>query len=526
MNINMQEESSNRKSIFREEAVEVLLESVASVEDSSTQLLAARIISNLGGTYAWTGEPYTVAWLVKRAGLTSHFHRNLIKNVDWLDQSLQDDSIDIWSRRIARNIIKFGNLVFHALEEGLKSKSKRVSCDCLTAIALLGREIAKCPDSVRYPACEILLSGIEQFLHPGFELEERLLACYCIYNYTSHIGMQKLVNFSEGVRESLRRLSGITWMAEELLKVAVYFCPNKLRISCVHTQILEAGQKFSGAVTALIFYRGQLYSGHSDGSIKVWDIKGQSAALVWNIKEHKRAVTGFSLFEPGDALLSGSADKTIRVWRMIKRKVVCIEVIVTKEPIQSIDSFGKNIFITTQSHKMKVIDEARIIKDICKNKQVKCIKEAQGKVYIGCMDSSIQELSITKKLEREIKTPTKSWIWMHNRSINSITVYKDWLYSASAIVEGSNIKDWKRRRDPQISIVTAKGAKVLAIGVVEDFVYLNCSSSSSTLQIWLRETKQKVGRLSAGSRITSLLTANDIIFCGTEMGSIKGWIPL
>lgn len=174
----------------------------------------------------------------------------------------------------------------------------------------------------------------------------------------------------------------------------------------------------------------------------------------------------------------------------------------------------------------QVIDEARIIKDICKNKQVKCIKEAQGKVYIGCMDSSIQELSITKKLEREIKTPTKSWIWMHNRSINSITVYKDWLYSASAIVEGSNIKDWKRRRDPQISIVTAKGAKVLAIGVVEDFVYLNCSSSSSTLQIWLRETKQKVGRLSAGSRITSLLTANDIIFCGTEMGSIKGWIPL
>lgn len=89
MNINMQEESSNRKSIFREEAVEVLLESVASVEDSSTQLLAARILSNLGGTYAWTGEPYTVAWLVKRAGVTSHFHRNLIKNVDWLDQSLQ-----------------------------------------------------------------------------------------------------------------------------------------------------------------------------------------------------------------------------------------------------------------------------------------------------------------------------------------------------------------------------------------------------------------------------------------------------
>lgn len=39
--------------------------------------------------------------------------------------------------------------------------------------------------------------------------------------------MQKLVHFSEGVRESLRRLSSITWMAEELLKVADYLQPDK-----------------------------------------------------------------------------------------------------------------------------------------------------------------------------------------------------------------------------------------------------------------------------------------------------------
>lgn len=42
-----------------------------------------------------------------------------------------------------------------------------------------------------------------------------------------HEGMQKLTQFSEGVRESLRRLSSVTWMAEELLKVADYYMPNK-----------------------------------------------------------------------------------------------------------------------------------------------------------------------------------------------------------------------------------------------------------------------------------------------------------
>lgn len=45
----------------------------------------------------------------------------------------------------------------------------------------------------------------------------------------------------------------------------------------------------------------------------MWDIKGQSATLVWDIKEHSKAVTCFTHFEPGDSLLSGSADKTIRV---------------------------------------------------------------------------------------------------------------------------------------------------------------------------------------------------------------------
>lgn len=40
------------------------------------------------------------------------------------------------------------------------------------------------------------------------------------------VGMQKVVHSSEGVRESLRRLSNVSWMAEELHKVADYYLPN------------------------------------------------------------------------------------------------------------------------------------------------------------------------------------------------------------------------------------------------------------------------------------------------------------
>ncbi|KAG1371264.1 putative E3 ubiquitin-protein ligase LIN-1 [Cocos nucifera] len=519
-------EHSSGKSVFKEEAMEVLLESVASEEDCSTQTLAAFILSNLGGTYSWTGEPYTAAWLVKRAGLTSVHHRHMIRKVDWSDPCLQDGQSNAWSAKSARGVIRIGRSVFNALARGIQSRIKSVSRDCLICITWLGSEMAVMgPSRIRYYACEILLSEITQFLHPGSGLDERILACLSVYNYTSGKGKQKLMNFSEGLRESLRRLSGYTWMAEELLKVTDYFLPTKPHVSCVHTQILEVDHLGSGAATALIFYKGQLCAGYSDGSIKVWDVKGQRAMFVLEVKEHKRPVTCFTLFEPGDSLLSGSSDKTVRVWKMIQRKLECVEVIEMKDPIQKVDTCGDKILMVTQSNGLKVCHASRSIQTTCKNKHVKCLRVIQGKIYLGCADSSIQEVDIMEDNKTEIRPPTKSWR-LQNKSLNSILPYKGWVYCGGTVVEGYSMKEWRKHCRLQVSIAMERGTNVQLMSVVEDFIYLNCSSSPSIIQIWLRGTQQKVGRLSAGSKITSLLTANDIIFCGSETGLIKGWIPL
>lgn len=50
-----------------------------------------------------------------------------------------------------------------------------------------------------------------------------------------------------------------------------------------------------------------------------------------------------------------------------------------------------------------------------------------------------QEISPANYREREIKAPTKIWT-MQKKPINSIISYKDWIYTGSTIVEGSNIK--------------------------------------------------------------------------------------
>lgn len=517
---------NSRKSEFKEEAMEVILKAVGSEENSSAQALAASILSNLGGTHAWTGEPYTAAWLVRKAGLTSVNQRNMIRSVDWLDPCLQDSELDAWNGKVARGVIKIGNSVFNTLAKGINSKTRSVSHDCLITIAWLGSEMAvNGPSSIRYSACEILLNKVAHFLHPGSELDERVLACLCVYNYTFGKGKQKLMNFSEGSRESLRRLSGITWMAEELLKVTDFFLPTKSRVSCVHTQILEIGNVSNIASTALIFYKGLLCAGYSDGTIKAWDIKGQRATLVCEIKEHKKPVTCFALFEQGDRLLSGSSDKTVRVWQMVQKKFECIEVMEMKESVLKVDTMGEKILIITQRSGLKVKYLSKNIQTFCKNKHLKCLTVAQSRVYLGCADSSMQELDIKENHKTEIRPPTNSWR-MLNKPITSVLVYKDWIYCAGSNVEGSSIKEWRRRSKPQISIATGRGTSVQAMAVVEDFIYLNCNSSPTIIQIWLRERQQKVSRLSAGSKITCLITANDIVLCGTESGLIKGWIPL
>uniref|UniRef100_I1PUW1 Uncharacterized protein n=2 Tax=Oryza glaberrima TaxID=4538 RepID=I1PUW1_ORYGL len=513
------------KSVFRDEAMEVLLDSLSSQENCTVQALAASFLCNLGGTYSWSGESYTAAWLAKKAGLTSTSHRNMIRNIDWVDPCLQDTEIGPWSSKSARTIIRTGVPVLRALAKGIQSKAKGTSHDCLVCAAWLGSELAALGENnMRYSACEILLHDIARHLHPGFELDERLLACMSLYTYTSGKGKQKLMGLSEGSRESLRRLSSFTWMAEELLQVTDYYLPSKPRVSCVHTQILEIGQPGNGAATAIIFFGGQLFVGYSSGTIRAWDIKGQRAVVIREVKEHKRAVTCFALSDTGENLLSGSADKSIRVWKMAQRKLECVEIIQIREAVEQFEIYNDKIIVLTPNNVLKFSYSSRSTQTFYKSKHVKSLAVAHGKAYLGCTDLSIQELDVAVGSKIEIRAPTRSWR-IRKQPISSIVVYKDWMYCAGTQVEGSTIKDWKKRCKPTMTMAISKGTNVEAMAVVEDFIYLNCDKSPSIIQIWLRENQQKVGRLSAGSKITSMFTANDIIFCGTETGLIKAWIP-
>ena len=107
---------------------------------------------------------------------------------------MQDTEIIPWSSKSARAIIKIGIPFIRALAKGTQSKVKGTSHDCLVCTAWLGSELAALGETaIRYSACEIMLHDIASHLHPGFELDERVLACMCLYNYTSGKGKEYII---------------------------------------------------------------------------------------------------------------------------------------------------------------------------------------------------------------------------------------------------------------------------------------------------------------------------------------------
>lgn len=110
---------------------------------------------------------------------------------------MQDTAINSWSSKCARTIIRIGAPVISTLAKGLQSKVKGTSHDCLVCVAWLGCELASLGENdIRHSACEILLHDIVSHLHPGCELDERVLACMCVYNYTSGKGKEGFILLS------------------------------------------------------------------------------------------------------------------------------------------------------------------------------------------------------------------------------------------------------------------------------------------------------------------------------------------
>ena len=119
------------------------------------------------------------------------------------------------------------------------------------------------------------------------------------------IGGERRLDGHSNAVTSLAECQGMVCSGSEDGSIRVW---DKASLACARTLEVDGG----GALCSLKEWEGRLISGHGDGRVRVWDVLTGRCERA--LEGHTNMV--FQLAIHGTLLMSGSADETIKVWRM------------------------------------------------------------------------------------------------------------------------------------------------------------------------------------------------------------------
>ncbi|GLJ39830.1 hypothetical protein SUGI_0814240 [Cryptomeria japonica] len=521
-----------RYSVYREEALEAIIAALHCGTDKKAQLQAAKALLILGGRFSYLGQTLLEAWLLKKAGLENDFIDSLIEEDDPLEDDMkrwneEKMATDEWEMKITSALLTKGKPLFEALAKSLSGRVPELAKPCLVTAAWVNCALASMPDTgMQLVACSILLPQLVGCLRHDRQVEERILATLSLHSYMQNPECLQLIStFAQEIIGPLRRLKWVTWTAKELLDVIANDPILKSHADIfVHGEVAQMDASVNGRTEALTYGKRKLYSGHSDGTIKVWDVRNQQPKLITDVRKHKDSVTCLAISQSSERLFSASADKSIMVWRLGFEDLVCMQVVQTKEVVQRISVNALMTFIISEGYGIKVLDNSGLEKILHGNKHVQGVAVAENKVYCGCSDWSIQEVDLRTGEVMSLQ-PDQGILQGRRSTSCELQVFKDCLYISGNSVEGVSTEVWNLKNKnlaAKISTIT----DVIAMAVNEDFIYLGCNASTGLIEVWLREKLQKVSVICTESRLSALTFGEDVLYGASEDGKIRAWAPI
>ena len=222
---------------------------------------------------------------------------------------------------------------------------------------------------------------------------------------------------------------------------------------------------------------GCLATASIDASINIWDI--DSYQFLYNLSEHKSSI--WSLYEHSDgSLISGSSDKTIKVW------------FVTKD-----SGLSQNTLI---GHKGTVYAITEL-KD--------------GTIVSGSEDKTLKIWNINKK--QCLFTLTDTF------AINSLATLVDDLVVSGGT--SNNIKLWNIKEKSCVGELPGHGCTVWCIAPFEDGLQIVSGSSDNTIKIWGLNEWKCIGTLEGHENsISSVrIMKNNLLLSASWDFSVKFW---
>ncbi|XP_077246554.1 putative E3 ubiquitin-protein ligase LIN-1 isoform X2 [Tasmannia lanceolata] len=521
-----------KMSIYREEAIEALIETLRRKDFPVAQTIALKAFASLSGRLTDSGKSLTEAWLLKTAGLDQSY--NTLMKAEKM-QPLDDESTETmdeeekassdWEKRVAFVICSHENgSIFKALEECLKSNSLELAKSCLVIATWLMHMLSDLPDTGgRDVARQCLLDQFINVLQSSKNLEEKVLASIALKSFIDDPdALKELGMYAKGICKTLRKLKRCSVVVADLLKALMSLPSVDATELWSCGEAVEIDSSANGEVLSLVYLKGRIFSSHSDGHIKVWDAGKRVLRLIQEVHEHTKAVSCLFIPPAGDKLYSGSLDRTIRIWTIEPEKIRCVQVHDMKEPVQWLAASTNLACFASQGTSSKVYNWSGVPKHINFNKSVKCLAMTEENLYCGCTGYSIQEVDLSKCTSNTFFSGARKLLG--KQTINALCIRDGLLFAGGSSVDGIAGKVFSLSKKAAIgSLSTVFDIQCIAVNI--DFVFTG--TKCGIIEVWLRERFARVASIKVrgggNTKVTSLVADSDgeMLYASTSDGKIQ-----
>ncbi|KAF9614590.1 hypothetical protein IFM89_019373 [Coptis chinensis] len=521
-----------KMSMYREEAIDALISCLRNSNFPGAQITAAGTIVSFQGRFSASGKPLARVFLLKRAGLDKDYKNIMRKEKLGLtdgkpEENMEEENVaDEWERRMAFVLVshEFG-LLFEALAEGLRSRYAELSSACFVSATWLAHMLTILPDTgVRGAARVCLLKQFVSIFKSAKDPEDKALAMLALSSFIHDPeGLRDLTLHMKDILKGLRELKKYSSLALEMLKIFSEAQDPGSKDMWNHKDLFQVDCSGNGEVLSIICYKDKIFSGHSDGSLKVWSHKEGRFHLIQETQEHSKGVSSLQIIQSGERLYSGSLDKTTRVWAVGQELIHCIQVHDMKDQVHSMVVANSISCFIPHGPGVKVHAWSGESKLLNSNKNVKCMELVQGKLYCGCNDGSIQEIDLATGTMSTVQTGSRKLIGKTS-PIYALQVCDGMIYSASSSLDGAAVKLWSASDFSLVGSLTST-LEVRTMAVSSELVYLGCKMG--TVEIWCKEKHTRVETLHTGTNgkviCMSVDEDEEVLVIGTSDGRIQAW---
>ncbi|XP_060962901.1 putative E3 ubiquitin-protein ligase LIN-1 isoform X1 [Cannabis sativa] len=523
-----------KMSIYREEAIEVLIEALRRKEFSNSQSMAIDALTSLIGRITSSGDSYIEAWLLQIAGFDQPYNALMklehMKNNerDFMETMEEEKAISCWEKRVAFVLCNHEKgSIFKALEECLKSSSLEMAKSCLVIVTWLTYMLSSIPETgVKTIARKALLDEFINVLQSSKNMEEKILATLALKTFISDPDATRALGvYAKSIYKTLRKLKRNSMVVNDIMKALMKLPSVDATELWSCTELVELDSSSNGEVLSLIHLKGRVLSSHSDGTIKVWDVGKRVMRLIQEVREHTKAVTCLYASSSGDKLYSGSLDKTIRVWTVKPEEIHCIQVHDMKEAVHNLTANTKLVCYISQGSGVKVYDWSGTPKHINFNKYVKCLAMIGNKVYCGCSGYNIQEVDLCSYTSNTFYSGTRKLLG--KQYIYSLQIHDGVLFAGGSLVDGTAGKIFLLSSKAIIGSFPS-GFDIQGISINNDFIFT--ASKCGNIDIWIKERYTRIAsiKMSCGgghTKFTSLTsdTLGEMLYAASSDGKIQVW---